>query len=188
MNQTARGAFPSDIRLTDFDLALERGSAGRIEPVVQGLRAAISADGLRLLTQELIDEARRRAPIGLTLKDVQVADNGVALVLRVEKSIFRSDLATRLVLSAPDGEALRVELADLEMPAWVPLDVLLDEAVKRGGGALRRDAGNRRALLLDPAALLTRFGVPGRFAPGHWAVQTSDDGITLVFGGGGAGA
>lgn len=159
-----------------------------MQPVVQGLRAAISADGLHLLTQELIDEAGRRAPVGLALQDVRVGEDGVTLVARVEKSIFRSDLATRLVLSAPGGQALRVELTDLEMPAWVPLDVLLDEAVKRGGGALQRDAGNRRALLLDPAALLARFGVPGRFAPGHWDVQTSGEGIMLAFSGGGTGA
>jgi hypothetical protein len=35
--------------------------------------------------------------------------------------------------------------------------------------------------LLDPAALLARFGVPGRFAPGRWGVSTSTDGIELTF-------
>ena len=64
------------------------------------------------------------------------------------------------------------------MPAWVPLDMLLDEAAKRGDG-VRRDPGNRSALLLDPAALLAKGGVPGRFAPGHWDVTTSADGLEL---------
>ena len=58
---------------------------------------------------------------------------------------------------------------------------MLDEAVKRGGGAVRRDPANNRALLLDPAALLARLGVPGRFAPGRWDVGASAEGIDLTF-------
>ena len=52
---------------------------------------------------------------------------------------------------------------------------------KRGGGGIRRDPDHRRALLLDPAALLARGGMPGRFAPGRWDVATSTDGIDLTF-------
>jgi hypothetical protein len=58
--------------------------------------------------------------------------------------------------------------------------MLLDAAVRYGGGGIRRDPDHRRALLLDPAALLARF-VPGRFAPGHWNVATTADGIDLRF-------
>ena len=76
---------------------------------------------------------------------------------------------------------LRAELTHLEMPGWVPLDLLLDAAVKQAGGAVQRDPGNARALLLSPARLLTSFGVPGRFAPGVWSVSTSAAGIDLGF-------
>jgi hypothetical protein len=181
LSDLASGKLPRHIQLTDFDVSLERGSAGRLQPVVQGLRVQITAEGLRELTQGLVDEADRRAPVGLALKDVRVDANGVDLVLRIEKSIFRSDLSTRLALSAPGGDVLRVELTNVDVPAWVPLDVLLDEAVKRGGGAVRRDPGHQRAILVDPAALLTRAGVPGRFAPGRWDVLTSDVGLELTF-------
>jgi hypothetical protein len=75
---------------------------------------------------------------------------------------------------------LRVALTDSDLPAWVPLDMFLEEAARRGG-AVRRDPEYRNALLLDPAALLTRFGVPGRFAPGRWDVATSSDGLELAF-------
>ena len=68
-----------------------------------------------------------------------------------------------------------------DLPVWVPLDMILNAAVEYGGGAVTRDPANNRALLLDPAALLTRFGVPGRFAPGRWGVNTSTDGIELTF-------
>jgi hypothetical protein len=68
-----------------------------------------------------------------------------------------------------------------DLPVWVPLEMILKAAVQYGGGAVTRDPGNSRALLLDPAALLTRFGVPGRFAPGRWGVATSTDGIELSF-------
>jgi hypothetical protein len=175
------GRLPRHIQLSNFDLSLERGSGGRLQPVVRGLQAHITESGLRELAQGLVDEADRRAPVGLSLKHTGVGPSGIDLVLGLEKSIFRSDLSTRLKLSAPGGDRLRVELSDAEMPAWVPLDVLLDEVVKRGGGAVQRDPGNRRALLLDPAALLQRFGVPGRFAPGRWDVTTGTDGVTLTF-------
>ena len=56
--------------------------------------------------------------------------------------------------------------------------------MRRPGAAadgIRRDPGSRSALFLDPAALLARAGVPGRFAPGHWDVATNADGLVLTF-------
>ena len=173
--------FPRHIQLSQFDLSLERGRDGRLQPVVQRLQAYLSERGLRELAHALVDEADRRAPVGLSLRYAGVGPGGVELALRIEKSIFRGELSTRLALSAPGGDRLRVELTDVAAPAWVPLDVLLDEAVRRGGGAIARDPGNRRALLLDPVALLARLGVPGRFVPGHWEVTTSAAGIALGF-------
>jgi hypothetical protein len=169
------------LRLSDFDLALERGPKGRMQPVVQGLRVHLTPEGLQVLARGLIDEADRRAPVTLWLEDVRVGAEGIDLTLRVEKSIFRSDLAIRLVLNAPSGEVLRVEMVEVDVPSWMPLDLLFEEAAKRGGEAMRREPGNRRALLLDPAALLSRFGVPGRFGPGEWEVATAADGVRLAF-------
>jgi hypothetical protein len=170
------------MQLTDLDISLEPGDARYpMRPVVRGLRLRVSDRGLTQLAQALVDEADRRAPVGMQLKGVRVGPQGIELFLRMAKSIFSSDLSTRLVLSAPGGTELRVELTDTDMPAWVPLDMLLDEAAKRGGDGVRRDPGNQRALLLDPAALLVRGGVPGRFAPGRWTVTTSADGLDLSF-------
>jgi hypothetical protein len=181
LDDPARGTLPALIRLTDFDLSLEPGISGRLQPVVQRLRAQISGDGLHALAKAITDEAAQRAPVGVALKDLDVGPSGITLALRVEKSIIRGDLSTRLVLSAPDGKYLRVELADVDVPVWVPLDVMLDAAVKRSDGAVWRDPANRSALILDPAALLARSGVQGRFAPGQWAVTTSDAGVDLTF-------
>ena len=182
MSDPAPGTIPGHLQITDFDVSLEPGDANRpYRPVVQGLRLRISDTGLRELTQALIVEADRRAPVGIRLEDVSVDPDGITLAMRMAKGIFKGDLSTRLVLSAPDGEVLRIELADTRVPAWVPLDMLLDQATARGGNAVQRDPGNRRALLLDPAALLARAGVPGRFAPGRWDVSTSTDGVALSF-------
>jgi hypothetical protein len=182
MGDAAPGKFPGHIQLTDFDVSLERGDARHpLQPVVQGLRLRVSAKGLEVLAQGLVDEADRRAPVGLNLKGVRVGPDGVDLFLRVEKGIFGSDFSTRIALSAPGGQALRLEMSDDDLPAWVPLEMLLNAAVQYGKGAISRDPDNRRALLLDPAVLLTRFGVPGRFAPGRWSVNTSSNGIELAF-------
>jgi hypothetical protein len=182
MSQPSPQTRPQDLQLSDLSISLEPGDAAHpLIPMMRSLRLRLSPDGLRTLAGELIAEADRRAPLTLRLQVIQVGPGGVGLRLRVEKSIFGSDLATRLVLSAPDGQALRVELTDANIPAWVPLDALLEEAAKRGGGALRRDPANRSALLIDPAALLTRLGLPARFGPGQWDVATSDAGIDLVF-------
>jgi hypothetical protein len=169
------------LQISDFGLSLEAGSGARPQPLVESLQARLSAEGLRVLAEGGIEEAARRAPVGLQLETVQVSDAGIDIKLRISKSIIKGNMGTRLVLSAPGGEVLRAELTNLEMPAWAPLDLLLDAAVKRAGGAVQRDPGNARALLLNPAALLTSFGVPGRFAPGHWSVSTSADGIDLGF-------
>ncbi len=182
MGDPVPGMLPGHMQLTDFDISLEQGTVQHpIRPVVQGLRLRVSPRGLEALTQTLVDEADRRAPVGMQLKGVRVGPPGIELFLRMAKSIFSSDISTRLSLSAPGGAELRMELTDTDMPNWVPLDMLLDEAVKRGGGGVRRDPGSRNALLLDPAALLARAGVPGRFAPGQWNVTTSADGLDLTF-------
>lgn len=182
MSDAAPGKIPGHIQLTDFDVSLERGDARHpLRPVVQGLRASVSAKGLDVLAQGLIDEAANRAPVDLKLKGIRVGKEGIELFLRVEKGIFGSDFSTRLALSSPDGRSLRLEMSDADLPVWVPLEMLLNAAVQYGGGAVTRDPANKRALLLDPAALLTRFGVPGRFAPGRWGVNTSTDGIELTF-------
>ena len=182
MGDSIPGSLPGHMRLTDFDISLEPGTAQQpIRPVVQGLRLRVSARGLQAVMQTLVDEADRRAPVGIKLKGVQVGPQGIELFARMTKSIFSSDLSTRLVLSAPGGKELRMELTDTNMPSWIPLDTLLDEAARRGGDGVRRDPGSRSALLLDPAALLARSGVPGRFTPGRWDVTTSADGLDLRF-------
>lgn len=181
MSGSVPGKLPRHLQVTDFDVSLAPGGDGRLQPVVQGLRVFLTVEGLRALAEELALEADRRAPVGLTLQDVRLGPGGVFLALRIQKSILRGDLATRLVLTAPGGEMLRVEFADVAAPAWVPFDLLLDEAAKRGGSAVSRDTTSGRALLLDPAALLARFGIPGRFAPGRWDVATTVEGLTLTF-------
>ena len=182
MSDPPPGKLPGHMQLTDLDVSFERGAARHpLRPVVQGLRLRVSQQGLTELAQGLVDEADRRAPVGLRLLSTRASPHGIDLFLRVEKSIFGSDLSTRLELSAPGGQELRVELTDSDMPSWVPLDMLLDEAVKRGGGAVRRDPDHRRTLFLDPAALLARGGLPGRFAPGTWNVTTATDGLDLTF-------
>jgi hypothetical protein len=181
MNGLAGGVLPTHIQLSDFAISMEPGLVGRPQAVVKSLQVRVTQPGLEALLQGAVAEADRKAPVGLSLKHVAASAAGVDVVLRIEKSIFRSDLSTRLVFSAPGGTLLRVDLTELEMPAWVPFDPLLDEAIKRAGGAVRRDPNATRALLLDPAELLARFGVPGRFGPGEWAVATSDAGIELAF-------
>lgn len=169
------------LQISDFGLSLEPGPGGRPQPLVQTLQARLTEDGLRFLAQGGIEEAARRAPVGMQLEALQVSDAGIDVKLRISKSIIKSSMGTRLVLSAPGGDVLRAELTNLEMPGWVPLDLLLDTAVKQAGGAVQRDPGNSHALLLNPARLLSSFGVPGRFAPGAWSVNTSAAGIDLGF-------
>ncbi len=181
MNGLAGGALPTHIQLSDFAISLEPGPGSRPRALIRSLRVRVTQSGLEALLQGMVSEADRKAPVGLSLKHVGASAAGVDVALRIEKSIFRGDLSTRLVFTAPGGTLLRVDLTELEMPAWVPFDPLLDEAIKRAGGAVRRDPRAKRALLLDPAEVLTRFGVPGRFGPGQWDVATSDAGIDLAF-------
>jgi hypothetical protein len=182
MSDALPGTLPGHLQLTDFDLSLEPGDIRHpLRPVVQGLRLRVSTRGMQILAQGLVDEVDRRAPVGMTLNDVRIGPQGIDLFLKISKSIFSSNLSARLALSAPGGQELRVALTDSDMPAWVPLEMLLDEAAKRGGAAVRRDPEHRNALLLDPAALLARFGVPGRFAPGRWDVATGSEGLELTF-------
>ena len=69
MGDSALGKLPGHMQLTDFDISLERGDARYpMRPVVQGLRLRVSDRGLQALAQVLVDEADRRAPVGIKLK------------------------------------------------------------------------------------------------------------------------
>src|SRR5262245_58204547 len=106
MTDAAPGKIPGHIQLTDFDVSFDRGDARQpLRPVVQGLRARVSAKGLDVLAQGLVDEADRRAPVGLKLNGLRAGSEGLDLFLRVEKGIFGSDFSTRIALSSPDGES-----------------------------------------------------------------------------------
>ena len=73
MNDTAPGKIPGHIQLTDFDVSFERGDGRHpLQTGRAGLRARVSAKGLDVLAQGLIDEADRRAPVGLKLNGVRV--------------------------------------------------------------------------------------------------------------------
>src|SRR5688500_5829390 len=88
MGDPAPGKLPGHMQLTDFDISLERGDARYpIRPVVQGLRLRISDRGLQALAQALVEEANRRAPVGIALKGVRVGPNGIELATRMTKSI-----------------------------------------------------------------------------------------------------
>ena len=84
MGDPALGKLPRHIQLTDFDISLERGDARYpMRPVVQGLRLRVSDRGLHALAHVLVDEADRRAPIGIKLKGVRVGPQGIELAARI---------------------------------------------------------------------------------------------------------
>ena len=72
-------------------------------------------------------------------------------------------------------EAEAVHLAD-DLDSFEARSAAVDKVLRRleeeGLVSGRRD---------ENYPVMTRFGVPGRFAPGRWGVNTSTDGVELTF-------
>ena len=105
-----------------------------------------------------------------------LAEAGANIVLVGRDASRLQETAALVQARGVAAEPVIVELTADDAP-----QTIVDAAVKQAGGAVQRDPGNARALLLNPAALLTSSGVPGRFAPGAWSVSTSGAGIDLGF-------
>jgi hypothetical protein len=176
----------SDIQLTDIEITLEPGGSGSIpfQPLVQSLRVTLGQSALEKLARQAVALAATKAPVEINLTGCQIIDGLVEISTRAGKGFLGADLTARLALSVSDGKEIRVALAGLDAPKWIPLSPMLDKVLLKAATVpgVRIDPEKSQAVLVDPAAILVQNGLPARLAPGVWSTSVTDAGVEVAFG------
>lgn len=177
--------MPSDVQITNVRMRLEPGTGNLpFEPLVESLAVELSPDAFLKIVQQGLRMVAGRAPVEIELVSARLIEGGAEIVAKAKKSILKADLRARLAFSAPDGSAIRVKIAELDAPKWVPVDLVLNQgmtmATNRPG--FKRVAGDERAVDVDPAAVLQSQGVPAKLAqPGVWAINPTATALSVDY-------
>jgi len=172
-----------DLQISDLALSLEPGTSVPLQPLVHRLRLQMSDAGFVKLLRAVTTLADARAPVDIELTSCRLVEGGAEVSARAGKGLLKAALSATIAATVLAGREIRCELTNLAVPAWVPVDRFLQQAIARANIAgLRLDPDNPRAVLLDPAALLEREGLPARLAPGAWTLAIAPMQLDLAYG------
>ena len=181
-------ASASDVRLTDIEITLEPGGTGNIpfQPLVRSLRVTLGPPAIEKLARQAVAMAATKSPVEINLTGCRIVDDLIEISTRAGKGFLGADLIARLALSVADGKEIRVALAGLDAPKWIPVSPMLDKALAKAASVsgVRIDPDKPQAVLIDPAAILVQNGLPARLAPGVWSTSVTEAGVEVAFGGG----
>lgn len=172
-----------DIQLSDVTISLEPGSdAVPFQPLVHGLRLRLTPAALTKLAEEAIKLASAKAPVEVSLTGCRLVDGGIELSARAGMGFMGADVTARLAINAA-GDTVRVALANLDAPRWLPtgsmIEMALAKAVQIQG--ICPDPHDNQAVLVNPAEVLARQGIPARLAPGAWDVAVTPAALDLGY-------
>lgn len=181
---TTPALMRGDLTVDGLDLTLVPNDGPvPVAPILNAVRVTVSPNGFRVVVGAAVAEANGRAPVNLALKRADLIDGGLQVVARASKGPFGSDVGAQVLLSVVDGRLLRADLVEVDAPKWVPVDTMIEVALKQAGGLVEPIPGEPRSFLVDPVRLLASTGVPGDLAPGGvWSVDATPQGLTLAFG------
>ncbi|MGH2534820.1 MAG: hypothetical protein ACRDJW_21380 [Thermomicrobiales bacterium] len=172
-----------DIYLSDVAITLEPGNgAVPLQPLVHGLRLRLTPVALTKLAEQAVKLASAKAPVEVHLTGCRLVDGGVEVSARAGKGFMGADVKARLAIAAA-GETVRVALSSLDAPRWLPtgsmIELALGKAIQIPG--IRPDPTNNQAVIVNPAEILARKGLPARLAPGAWEVTIDAAALDLAF-------
>jgi hypothetical protein len=175
----------SDIKISDMRLRLDP-AAGRIpyQPIVEGLRLELSPEAFSKIVQIVLGLVADRLPVEVELGTARLIDGGAEIVAKVKRSILRADLRVRLALLVQAPETIRVRIAELDAPAWVPTQLVLDNAMRVAAAqpGFTRVSDDDRAVDVNPAELIASRGIPTKLAtPGFWSVSATAQSLGIGY-------
>lgn len=176
----------TDVLITDVRLRLDAGRGNiPFEPLVESLAVELSAEAFRKIVEEGIRKVGDRVPVEIELGSVRLLDGGAEIIMKVKRSILRAELRAKLAISAYDPETIRIQVAELDAPAWVPTQFVLEHGMTYAAsrqGFTRAD-GVENSVDIDPAVVLASRGIPVKLAtPGAWSIVTTPESIVTRFG------
>ncbi|MGH2561621.1 MAG: hypothetical protein ACRDJH_21345 [Thermomicrobiales bacterium] len=172
-----------DVRLSDVAITLEPGDeAAPLQPLIHGLTLRLSSTALTKLAAQAVKLASARAPVEVHLTGCRLVDGGVEVSARAGKGFMGADVTAQLAITAA-GDTVRVALANLDAPRWLPTASMIEMALGKASqiSGIRPDPQNNQAVLVNPAEILVRKGLPARLAPGAWEVAIDPAALHLAY-------
>lgn len=174
-----------DIQINDLQLRLDPAT-GRIpfSPLVTSMHVDISQGAFEKAVRAAVVMAGDRVPVDLTLASANLVNGGAEIVARVKRSILKADVKAHLEFTAISDDTIRVRVAKIDAPAWVPTQFVIEQGmgVVAAKAGFARAADDPSALDVKPADVLARRGIPVKLAaPGSWSIDTAPDQMRVRF-------
>lgn len=175
----------SDLQITDVRLRLDPRQ-GRVpfEPLVEQLSLDLSSDAFAKIVQAGLVLMADRLPVEVALGSARLVDGGAEIVAKVKRSILKADLRVRLEFLVHDPSTIRVRIAELDAPAWVPTQFVIENAMNVAAArpGFARVPGDERAVDVNPATVIAGRGIPLKLAtPGAWSVKPTAQTLSVGY-------
>jgi hypothetical protein len=175
-----------DLTISDMRVRLNPRQ-GRVpfEPLVESLDVQLSSGAFAKIVQTGLVMMADRLPVQVELTNARLVDGGAEILLKVRRSILKADLRVRLAFFVHDPETIRVQIAELEGPAWVPTQFVLEQGMNVAAAqpGFSRAPDDDRAFDVSPAAVIASRGIPITLAtPGAWSVSPTAETLSVTYG------
>lgn len=175
----------SEIQISDVRLRLEPGQGqSPFTPLVESLFIEITSAAFKKIVEQSVMLFADRLPVEIELGSVRLVDGGAEIVTKVKRSILKAELRARLGFATQDAETIRIRVVELEAPAWVPTQFVLDHGMNYASTrpGFSRVAGDDRAIDIKPAIVLSGTGIPLELAgPGTWTIDPSANSLGVGY-------
>lgn len=175
----------SEVQISDVHLRLDpRQGNLPFEPLVESMRIAISPAGFEKIVRAGMARIAGKVPAEIELGSARLTDGGAEIIAKAKRSILKAEITVRLSFSAPNPDAIRVRIENLDAPAWMPTSFILDMGMGMLAGktGLSRVPDDDRAFEVDPALILASRGIPAKLAqPGRWSVDPRASALEVAF-------
>ena len=155
-----------------------------VTPAVEHLNLEVTTAAFTKIVEQAVRSMGGRLPVEVELGTVRLVDGGAEIVAKVKRSILKAELRARIGISISDPSTIRIRIDELDAPAWVPVQFVLDHGVNYATSrpGFSRVSGDAKAIDVKPAEVVTAANVPVSFAqPGAWSVKPTAASLTAHF-------
>ena len=160
-----------DVLLSDVGVSLTPAADGRAQAVVHTQRLRVSEAGFAKIVREAMGEAQRRFDLDVRSVESHLGQGSADVRVKVKKFMMSAELGVTVQLEATAQGRLRVRIADLRVPAGLPVAGLVDRFLESLGRRPGFYPAGPRTVDLDANEVLASRGLPVRLEQGVRAVR-----------------
>lgn len=159
-------AEDQDVLLSDVAVTLVPAANGPPVAIVNTQRIQVSEAGFGKIVREAMGEARRRFDLDVRSVESDLLDGRADVRVKVKKFMMTAELGITVEMTATPEGRLRVRIADLRVPAGLPVAGLLDRFLETLGSRPGVYPVGQRTVDIDANEVLASRGLPVRLEQG----------------------